>query len=237
MTRRARPGPPAVVRATAIVPVLDEEAALPGMLDHLAALPGDWDVIVADGGSRDGTVEVARSRGVLVVEAPRGRAAQQNAGAAAATGDVLVFVHADSRLPQTAHASLTSALADPGVAGGNFALRFDGADRFSRVLGAWYAVQRRLGVWYGDSTIWIRPDVFAALGGFPAIPIMEDYALVRALRRAGATRCLPGPATTSGRRWRSLGIARTVASWVVIRWLWLAGVPAERLRALYPDVR
>jgi rSAM/selenodomain-associated transferase 2 len=227
----------ASLRASVIVPVLDEEGALPGLLGHLAALPGDWEVIVADGGSRDATRAIAAARGARVIDAPRGRAAQQNVGAAAASGDVLLFLHADSRLPPSAHASLTAALRDPAVAGGNFHLRFDGGDRFSRVLGAWYGVQRRLGVWYGDSTIWARPDVFAALGGFPPLPIMEDYALVRALRGAGRTPCLPGPATTSGRRWRALGIPRTVASWVVIRWLFLAGVPADRLAALYRDVR
>ncbi|HEX2085384.1 MAG TPA: TIGR04283 family arsenosugar biosynthesis glycosyltransferase [Solirubrobacteraceae bacterium] len=223
--------------ASAIVPTLDEAEALGGLLDHLASLPGAWEVVVADGGSRDGTRAIAAQRGVRVVDAPRGRAAQQNAGAAAASGDVLVFVHADSRLPATAHASLARALRDPAVAGGNFALRFDGRDAFGRVLTAWYAVQRRLGVWYGDSTIWVRPDVFAALGGFPPLPIMEDYALVRALRRAGRTPCLPGPALTSGRRWRALGAPRTVASWVAIRWLFLAGVPPRRLAALYRHVR
>ena len=228
--------PPRFV-VSAIVPVLDEAAALPALLADLRALAGDFEVVVADGGSADATRAIAEAAGVVVVGAPCGRAAQQNAGAAAASGDVLVFLHADSRLPATAHESLRAALRDPAVAGGNFALRFDGGDRFSRVLGAWYAGQRRLGVWYGDSTIWVRPDVFAALGGFPALPIMEDYALVRALRRAGSTRCLPGPATTSSRRWRALGIPRTVLSWVVIRWLFLAGVPAARLAPLYRRVR
>jgi rSAM/selenodomain-associated transferase 2 len=225
------------LRASFVVPTLDEAAALPGLLDHLIALPGDFEIVAADGGSRDGTVAVARARGVRVVEGPPGRAAQQNAGAAAARGDVLVFLHADSRLPATAFESLAAALRDPAVVGGNFALRFDGDDAFGRLLTAWYAVQRRLGVWYGDSTIWVRRDVFAAVGGFPPLPIMEDYAFVRALRRAGRTVCLPGPATTSGRRWRALGVPRTVASWVVIRWLFLAGVPPERLARLYANVR
>jgi len=223
--------------ASVVVPVLDEEAGLPELLDALDALPGRFEVIVADGGSRDATRTIAAARGATVVDAPRGRAAQQNAGARAARGDVLVFLHADSRLPPSAHASLTAALRDPRVAGGNFALRFDGDDRFSRALGAWYAVQRRLGVFYGDSTIWVRAEVFWALGGFPALPIMEDYALVRALRTAGRTPCLGGPATTSSRRWRASGVARTVASWVVIRWLFLAGVPAERLAPLYRAIR
>ncbi len=221
--------------------MLDEEAALPALLDHLAGLTGTWEVLVADGGSRDRTVAVARERGARVVAAPRGRAAQQDAGAAQASGDVLVFLHADSRLPPDAHALLSEALADPRVVGGNFALRFDGGDAFSRVLSAVYALQRRLGVWYGDSTIWVRPDVFATLGGFPAVPVMEDYLLARALRATGGRtprlRGPGGPATTSARRWRRLGVPRTVLSWVVIRWLFLLGVPPERLAALYRTVR
>jgi rSAM/selenodomain-associated transferase 2 len=226
--------------ASVVVPVLDEASGLPALLDHVASLPGRFEVIVADGGSSDGTRAVAAAAGATVVDAPRGRAAQQNAGARAARGDVLVFLHADSRLPRGAHAALAAALRDPRVVGGNFALRFDGDDRFSRVLGAWYAVQRRLGVFYGDSTIWVRPEVFWALGGFPPLEIMEDYALVRALQRAGATPCLGGRgdvATTSSRRWRESGVTRTVASWVVIRWLFLAGVPASRLAPLYRAIR
>lgn len=223
-----------------VVPVLDEEAALPDLLDALGALPGRFEVLVADGGSRDATRAVAAARGATVVTAPRGRAAQQNAGARAASGDVLVFLHADSRLPAAAYALLVEALRDPAVAGGNFALRFDGGDAFSRVLGAWYGVQRRAGVFYGDSTIWLRPEVFWALGGFPPLPIMEDHALVRAMQRAGRTPCLGGRgvrATTSSRRWRASGVTRTVVSWVVIRWLFLAGVPARRLAPLYRSIR
>ena len=223
-----------------VVPVLDEAAALPGLLDHVASLPGDLEILVADGGSTDGTRAIALERGATVVDAPCGRAVQQNAGARAARGDVLVFLHADSRLPATAHAELSRALDDPRVVGGNFALRFDGDDRFGRMLGAWYGVQRRLGVWYGDSTIWVRPDVFWALGGFPPLAIMEDYALVRALEGLAPPArvpCLPGPATTSSRRWRSSGVARTALTWTVIRWLFVAGVPPERLAPLYRAIR
>jgi rSAM/selenodomain-associated transferase 2 len=220
-----------------VVPVLDEEAALPAVLDHLASLPGRFEVLVADGGSADATRAIAAARGATVIDAPRGRAAQQNAGARAASGDVIVFLHADSRLPVGAHASLVRALADPAVVGGNFRLRFDGDDAFSRVLGAWYAVQRRLGVFYGDSTIWVRPEVLWALGGFPPLEIMEDYALVRALQAAGPTPCLPGPATTSSRRWRASGVVRTALLWALIRWLFLAGVPDRRLAPLYRAIR
>jgi len=164
---------------------------------------------------------------------PGGRAAQLNAAAALATGDLLVFLHADSRLPQDAHALLTRTPAR----GGNFALRFDGEDRFSRVLGAVYAVQRRFGLYYGDSTIWCEAALFTELGGFRTLPIMDDYEFVRRLERATSTACLPGPATTSARRWRAMGVPRTFLVWTVIRWLYLAGVPPARLARLYRRVR
>jgi GT2 family glycosyltransferase len=172
-----------------------------------------------------------------VTEAVRGRATQLNAGAAEATGEALLFLHADTRLPGSAYRELADALSHPRVVGGNFALRFDGGDLMSRVLGAWYAVQRRLGVYYGDSAIWVRANAFQELGGFRALPILEDYDFVRRLERHGRTRCLPGPALTSARRWQRLGVLPTVTSWVLIRWLFLAGIPPARLARLYPHVR
>ena len=226
------------MRISVLVPTLDEEAALPRTLDHLAALPGEWEVIVIDGGSSDATLAVARRHplAATVLEHRGGRAAQCNAGAAAATGEVLVFLHADSRLPTGAHASLTAAWRE-GAPGGNFALRFAGDDLFARVLGRVYALQRRHGFYYGDSSVWLGREVFVRLGGFRDLPIMDDYDLVRRLERLGGTRCLPGSATTSDRRWRALGIPRTVFAWFVIRWLYLAGVAPARLQRLYRAVR
>jgi rSAM/selenodomain-associated transferase 2/rSAM/selenodomain-associated transferase 1 len=220
-----------------VVPTRDEASAMPGLLDHLARLPGRFEVIVADGGSRDGTPQLATTHplGPRVVEHGGGRAAQLNAGAAAASGDPIVFLHADTRLPASAYASLISTSTK--AAGGNFAIRFDGGDLFSCVLGAWYRAQRRLGVYYGDSAIWLRRAAFDALGGFRPLPIMDDYDLARRLEKGFPTACLPGPAVTSARRWRALGVPRTVLSWVVIRWLFVAGVPPERLAHLYRRAR
>jgi len=222
-----------------LVPVLDEASALPGLLGHLTELPGRFEVIVADGGSCDGTLEIAQAHPLAprVVGPVRGRAAQLNAAAEQANGEMLVFLHADSRLPGDAYAELSGALRDPAILGGNFALRFDGEDRFSRLLTAWYALQRRAGIYYGDSSIWTRRATFEALGGYRELPIMDDYDFVRRLERRGRTACLPGPATTSPRRWRSLGVPRTVLSWVVIRWLFLVGVPADHLARLYRRAR
>jgi rSAM/selenodomain-associated transferase 2 len=222
-----------------IVPTLDEERELPRVLDHLAALPGDWEVVVADGGSRDATLALARAHPRVdgVVEAGGGRAAQLNAGVAATAGDPIVFLHADSRLPFGAHAALRGAARQRGPVGGNFALRFRGTGAFPHALGAVYALQRRLGFYYGDSSVWARRASVAALGGFRALPIMDDYDFVRRLERLGPTACLPGPATTSARRWERAGVARTVFSWVVIRWLFVAGVEPARLAGLSRHVR
>jgi rSAM/selenodomain-associated transferase 2 len=228
-----------VTLVSVIVPVFDEEEALPGLLDHLAGQRGSFEVIVADGGSQDATVALAERHPVnpRVITEAGGRARQFNAAAAVARAPLLCFLHADSRLPPDGIATLERALRDPHHGGGAFALRFTGGDRFSRVLTAWYAVQRRAGIYYGDSTIWVRAATFAALGGFRELPIMDDYDFVRRLERHTSTRTLPGPATTSARRWQAIGVPRTVAAWIVIRWLYLAGVPAPRLARLYRAIR
>ena len=107
----------------------------------------------------------------------------------------------------------------------------------ARVLASVYALQRRFGLYYGDSSIWVRRPVFERLGGFRELPIMDDYDFVRRLERSVATACLPGPATTSARRWRGHGVACTVSSWLIIRWLFIAGAPPVRLARLYRLVR
>jgi rSAM/selenodomain-associated transferase 2 len=224
------------VKISIVIPALNEAAVLPSTLAAARALRGDLEIIVVDGGSRDDTVAIARRLGAACVTAPPGRAAAMNRGAALARGEALLFLHADTRLPPTAHASLAAALAR-GVVGGNFAVRFDGGGAFARLLTCWYAVQRRLGVFYGDSAIFVRADAFRELGGYRPLAIMEDYDLARWLSRRERTACLAGPAVTSSRRWRRLGVGRTVAAWAAIRWLYLLGVPAERLARLYRPAR
>lgn len=222
-----------------IVPTLEEGRTLPGLLDHLAGLTGRLEIIVADGGSLDATARLARDHPSVsrVVEAPGGRARQLNAGAAISSGELLVFVHADSRLPPDAYRSLAAAWRDRRLVGGNFRLRFEGGDRFARALAAYYRVSRRLGVYYGDSSLFVRREVFELLGGFRELPIMDDYDFARRLERSGTTACLPGPAVTSSRRWRRAGITRTICSWTAIQALYWAGVPAAHLAPLYRRIR
>lgn len=221
-----------------IVPVLQERAVIGRTLDHLQALPGRFEVIVVDGGSTDGTPEVvgAHAVGARLVAARRGRGHQMNAGARVARGEILLFLHADTRLPMTAYRSLVRAVRD-GAEGGNFDLHFDGGGAFAATLEVVYRLQRAVRVFYGDSAIWLTRRAFARLGGYPEIPIMEDLELARALMATRRAAKLPGPAITSSRRWRRSGILRTVMIWVVIRYLYILGVAPERLAHLYRVVR
>lgn len=219
-----------------IVPVLNEARALPRLLGQLQALAGRFEVIVADGGSSDGSVEIARERGVRVTEAGAGRAGQLNAAAEQARGSVLLFLHADTQLPPSAYALLVGALSNPSRVGGNFKVRFDGGDRFARLLEVLYAFGRRLGIYYGDSAIFVRADVFRRLGGFRPLRIMEDYDFARRLEHHGPTACLPA-VVTSSRRWQALGVRRTLFAWIVIQSLFVLGVAPDRLARLYPRPR
>lgn len=221
-----------------IVPTLQEQEALPRTLDHLAALPGRFEVVVSDGGSTDRTRDIAERHPVVsaVVRSEPGRGRQMNEGAARADGEILVFLHADTRLPQGAYRALCTAVAR-GARGGNFALRFDGGGLFAAFLGAVYRLHRLARVFYGDSAIWATRSTFDEVGGYRDIPIMEDVEFARALHRSGRVDCLPGPAVTSSRRWREAGIVRTVAIWITIRCLYVAGVSPRRLAGLYRRVR
>jgi rSAM/selenodomain-associated transferase 2 len=220
-----------------IVPTLDEELTIAGTL--AAARQPDLDeLIVVDGGSADATVALAHPLADRVLTAPRGRARQMNAGAGVARGAVLLFLHADSRLPACYPALVRQALAAPDVVGGRFDVRLDAAGVVFRVIERLISLRSRVTrVATGDQAIFVRREVFERLGGYPPVPLMEDLALSRDLKRAGRVACLREAVTTSTRRWQRHGVVRTVLLMWLLRAAYYAGVSPERLARAYTDAR
>jgi rSAM/selenodomain-associated transferase 2 len=218
-----------------IVPVLDEAGIIADTLRALAPLrQRGAEVIVADGGSRDGTVDLARPAADQVIVAPRGRAAQMNAGAALARGDVLVFLHADSRLPDGADDLVRAGLERCGRAWGRFDIAIAGQRRLlAAVAGAINLRSRLGGIATGDQAIFVRRDVFAAVGGFPDIALMEDVALTRTLKRVSRPLCIAAKVTTSGRRWEQHGVLRTILLMWRLRLAYFLGAEPAALARRY----
>jgi glycosyltransferase involved in cell wall biosynthesis len=198
-----------------VIPAFNEAAANAAAV-QLALDAGVAEVVVADGGSEDGTATIAIDAGARVVRAARGRGTQLNAVSAASHGDVLLFVHADGRLPREAGHQIEAALTDPAVVGGNFSIWF-GTGEHARFLAAFYDVIRQLTLYYGDSAIWCGRADFEAVGGFPPYPLMEDLKLVHRLRCRGQMAYRDGPVIALPRRWEQGGLVRTWTSWLVIQ--------------------
>jgi len=220
------------VTISIVVPALDEADEIGATLAS-ARDPSVREVIVVDGGSRDGTPERAAAAGARVVHAARGRASQMNAGAALARGDVLLFLHADTRLPPGFGPAVRAALAD-GAVGGRFDVVLRGAHPLLAVVARLMSLRSRLtGISTGDQAIFVRRDVFERLGGFAPLPLMEDVELCRRLMRAGRTAALRLRVETSGRRWEEHGVVRTIVLMWTLRLAYACGVPAERLARAY----
>jgi len=217
-------------RLSVVVPALNEAAGIGACLEGLAPLRArGHEVIVADGGSTDGTPAIAAPLADRVLAAPRGRAAQMNAGAAAASGDALVFLHADTRLPPEADRLVQEALA--ARVWGRFDVSIDSGDPRLAVIA--YFVNRRsrlTGIATGDQAIFVRRDAFP---GFPPIALMEDVALSRLMKRVSPPACIAARVVTSARRWERHGIARTVLLMWRLRYDYWRGADPDDLARRY----
>ena len=223
------------MRLAIVIPALDEAANLARLLPDLARDCPGAEIVVVDGGSRDETAAVvARAPGPRLLATARGRALQMNHGARATGGDTLLFLHADTRLPAGAAEAIARALAEPGVVGGRFDVRFDNARALFRVI-AWFmnARSRASGICTGDQAIFVRRADFEAVGGYPEIPLMEDIELSRALKRRGRMRALRLRVTTSARKWEREGPLRTIGLMWALRLLHFCGVAPARLHRWY----
>jgi len=218
------------VKLSVIVPTLDEAACIAAGLHALAPLRAQGhEVIVVDGGSRDGTQELAQALCDRLLSSRPGRAAQMNAGARAAKGDALVFLHADSSLPRGAEDLIRKALETR--LWGRFDVEIHGRHRLLKLVAWSMNLRSRLtGIATGDQAIFVRRDAFP---GFPEIALMEDVAFSKAMRRRAAPACVAERAVTSGRRWESRGVLRTIVLMWQLRLLYFFGVPPERLERLY----
>jgi len=217
-----------------IIPVLNEAQCIACSLQALAPLRARGvQVIVVDGGSQDDTVVQASPLADLVINGPKGRARQMNAGAAQATADVLLFLHADTWLPDGADGQVISAIR-AGATWGRFDVTIEGQSPMLRVVAAFMNLRSRYGgIATGDQAIFVRTESFARIGGFPDQPLMEDIELSKRLKRLAAPACLRTRVTTSGRRWETRGVWRTIVLMWGLRWRYWRGASPEQLARAY----
>jgi rSAM/selenodomain-associated transferase 2 len=222
-------------RLSIIVPMLDEAGGIAATLGALRPLGAE--IIVVDGGSSDGTLAAATPHADRAIVAPRGRARQMNAGAAVASGEVLLFLHADTRLPPGGDQLVLAAL-DAGARWGRFDVRIAGNSPLFPLIATMMNRRSRLtGIATGDQAIFVHRDLFAAVGGFPDQPLMEDIALSARLRRIGRPACLRARVTTSGRRWEAKGVWRTILLMWSLRLRYFLGAAPEQLARDYGHAR
>ncbi|NMM25852.1 MAG: glycosyltransferase family 2 protein [Glaciimonas sp.] len=222
------------MKLSIIVPVLNEAQALPLLLERLLPLlRHGCEVIIADGGSDDGSADIAQCAGFTLVRSARGRARQMNAGAARASFDTLLFLHADTQLPDGAAVLVEQALSGR-YCWGRFDVCIAGRAFMLRVVGRMMNLRSRLsGIATGDQAMFVSRAAFDAVGGFPDQPLMEDVELSKRLRKFSRPACVKRCVTTSGRRWETRGVWRTILLMWRLRWGYWRGVPASQLAQAY----
>ena len=227
-----------------IIPTFDEERILSRTLLYTRQHQFE-EILVVDGGSQDHTVQIAESsiRGAghehaKVLSSTRGRAIQMNTGAAEARADVLIFLHADTRLPAEARSAIEKALSDPECVGGRFDVRFEEDSGWAWIISSLMNLRSRWsGVATGDHAIFVRRSVFQEMGGFADIPIMEDVEFTHRLKRMGRVAALRAKVTTSFRRWEKNGLVRTILQMWILRFLYWIGLSPRTLHHFYGTIR
>ena len=224
------------MKISLIIPVYNESKTIETMLTQLEQLPGDWEILFADGGSSDDTLAQIGGR-YTVLHAPKGRANQMNFAADRATSQVLWFVHCDSRLPKDAHAQISAAV-EKGAKWGCFHIGFDYDGPFMGCNTYFSNRRAKRGIAFGDQGIWVRKDIFDSMGGFPDLPIMEDYEFSRQMNAANIPICqLPGRIITSGRRYEKRFPLITMWQMFYLRCLYRQGVDIQEIARRYRDIR
>ena len=220
-----------------IIPALNEEHTLPGLLKMLGNR-ADYEIILVDGGSTDATCLLAEGAHCITISSPPGRSLQMNLGAQAASGEVLLFLHADTKLPENFLQLIQNAIQQPHFAAGAFSLKIEGDSKRLALIARFANLRSRyLRLPYGDQAIFLWRTTFLKNGGFPKIEIMEDFVFIKNLRKTGAIITLPEPVTTSARRWQNMGILRTTLINQLIIFGFYLGIQPVKLASFYKRIR
>lgn len=223
-----------------IIPTYNEAESIGETLrvvKSFAGNPHSIEIIVVDGDSADATAAIVKAENVKIIVAPRGRGSQMHAGAQAATGDVLWFLHADTTPPSNGIAEILRVLENKNVVAGNFTIRFDGAGNAARFLTWLYPNLRKIGLCYGDSAIFVRREIYEKVGGFQPFPIFEDLDLINKIRRKGEIVYLAATVVTSSRRFENKNFAFVFTRWMLMQGLFWLGVSPYFLAKFYQPIR